>query len=52
MLRKTLVVAAALIFASVTPGQAQEKMKGEMTKFTVRIENISSPDGIDAPEKQ
>jgi hypothetical protein len=48
MLRKTLLVAAALIFASVTPGQAQEKMKGEMTKFTVRIENISSPDGMKA----
>jgi hypothetical protein len=55
MLRKTLVVPAALIFASAVSGQAQdmmksEMMKGGMTKFTVRIENISSPEGMKASD--
>ena len=55
MLRKTLVVGAALIFTSTVTGQAQdmmkgEMMKGEMTRFTIRIENISSADGMKASD--
>jgi hypothetical protein len=50
MLRKTLLISVALIFASAVSGQAQEMMKGEMTKFTIRIENISSPDGMKASD--
>ena len=48
MLRKTLVVGAALIFGSAVSGQAQdmmkgEMMKGEMTKFTVRTKTSPTP---------
>jgi hypothetical protein len=56
MLRKTLVMSAALMFATAVSGQAQDMMKGEtmkgemmkggVIKFTVRIENISSLDGM------
>ena len=53
MFRKILLISAALIFGATVSGQAQERMKGEMmkggmTKFTVRIENTSSPDGMKA----
>ena len=55
MLRKTLFMSAALIFGAAVSGQAQDMMKGEMmkggmTKFTVRIDNISSPDGMKASD--
>ena len=55
MLVKILTLSAVLIFAAAVPGRAQEMMKGEMmkgemTKFTVRIENISSPDGMKASD--
>lgn len=55
MLRRTLVVSAALIFGATVSGEAQEMMKGEMmkggmTKFTIRIENISSPDAMKASD--
>jgi hypothetical protein len=43
------------MFGLAVFGQAQETMKGEMMKsemikFTVRIENISSPDGMKASD--
>jgi hypothetical protein len=55
MLRKTLFMSAALIFGAAVSGEAQdmtkgEMMKGEMTRFTIRIENISSPDGMKASD--
>ena len=60
MLRKSLVIGAALIFGSVASGQAQDMMKdemmkgdmmrSEMTRFTIRIDNISSPDGMKASD--
>ncbi len=50
MLSKPLILAAALMFGATVSGQAQEMMKGQMTKFTVRIENISSPDGMKASD--
>ena len=55
MWRRTLVVAAGLTFGATVCSQAQEMMKGETTKyqmirFTVRIENISNPDGMKASD--
>jgi len=53
MLGKILTVSAALIFGAAVSGQTQDMMKGEMmkggmTKFTVRIENITKPDAFTA----
>jgi hypothetical protein len=55
MLRKILTLSAVLILGAPIVGHTQETMKGEMmkgemTKFTVRIENISSPDGMKASD--
>lgn len=65
MLRRILIVGAALVFGSVASGWAQdmmkgeimkgdvmkgEAMKGEMTRFTIRIDNMSSPEGIKASD--
>jgi hypothetical protein len=43
MLRRILTISAALILGFPVVGHAQEN---KMTKFTVRIENISSPEGM------
>ena len=55
MLRRTILMSAALICGATVSGQAQDMMKGEMMKsgvikFTVRIENISSADGMKASD--
>src|SRR2546426_5732899 len=53
MIGKILTVSAALIFGAAVSGQTQDMMKGEMmkggmTKFNVRIENITKPDAFTA----
>src|SRR3989454_11097455 len=53
MIGKILTVSAALIFGAAVSGQTQDMIKGEMmkggmTKFTVRIENITKPDAFTA----
>jgi hypothetical protein len=48
MLGKILTVSTALVLGVAVSGQAQEMMKGGITKFTIRIENITKPDAFTA----
>src|SRR5216684_558321 len=50
MVHKILTVSGALILGAAVSGRAQDVMKGEMTKFTVRIENIATKDGMKAKD--
>jgi hypothetical protein len=55
MVGKILTLSGAMILGAAVSGQAQdmmkgEKMKGGMTKFTVKIEIISSKDGMKAKD--